>query len=228
MEEKKHPIKEHILKHSKLWSFVLLLLAAWIISSGMESARADSLQESISKKVLRFHVLANSDRDADQQIKLEVRDEVLRWLETQLPAAVYEYGETEHKHSVKQMEVEEIEKRIVELLPQIEQKSEQILKRGGFAYGARAELKEVHFPERTYGACTFPEGNYKALRILLGEAGGENWWCVLFPKLCFLDCVHAVFPEESQEQLKGILTEEEYESLFDPRKDTYRIGFKYF
>lgn len=228
MEEKKHPIKEHIVKHSKLWSFVLLLLAAWIISSGMESARADSLQKSISKKVLRFHVLANSDRDADQQIKLAVRDEVLRWLEIQLAEAGYEEKETASKHFAKQMKLEAMEKQIEKLLPGIEQKAEQILKRAGFTYGARAELKEVYFPKRTYGNYTFPEGNYKALRILLGEAGGENWWCVLFPKLCFLDCVHAVFPEESQEQLKGILTEEEYESLFDPRKDTYRIGFKYF
>lgn len=228
MGDKKHPMKDHILKHSKLWSFVLLLLAAWIISSGMERARADALQKSISGKVLRFHVLANSDRDADQQIKLAVRDEVLRWLEIQLAEAGYEDKETGSKYSAKQMELEGVEKQIEKLLPKIEQTSERILKRAGFTYGARAELKEVYFPKRTYGNYTFPEGNYKALRILLGEAGGENWWCVLFPKLCFLDCVHAVFPEESQEQLRGILTEEEYESLFDPQKDAYRICFKYF
>lgn len=216
MENRKHRIKNHMLKHIRLWSFVLILLAAWIISAGMQEAKASALQKGISRKVMRFHVLANSDSDADQRVKMMVRDGVLKWLEGELLLQ-------EEKQNL-----EEVRLQIEELLPGIEERAEQILSRAGFDYGLRAELKEVYFPERSYGNCTFPAGNYTALRILLGEAKGQNWWCVLFPRLCFLDCVHAVMPEESQKQLQGILTEEEYESLFDPREDEYRICFRYF
>lgn len=207
--------KDFWIRHIRLWAFLLLLIAAWIISAGMQNARAAALQRSISNEVLRFHVLANSDGEEDQQVKLKVRDGVLEWLETQLT-------ETEQK------DLKQMERKIEILLPEIEEKAEMILAEQGFAYGAEAKLEWVSFPERTYGDCTFPAGKYKALRILLGEAKGRNWWCVLFPRLCFLDCVHAVLPEESQEQLQGVLTEEEYESLFDPAKDEYKITFRYF
>lgn len=215
MKKEKGNRKEFIMRHIKLWAFLLLLIAAWIISAGIQNARASVLQKGISREVLRFHVLANSDSEEDQQVKLVVRNEILAWLEGQLTE--------EEQGNLKLMEVE-IEGR----LPEIEQRAKQILMEGGFEYDARATLEMVNFPERTYGDCTFPAGKYKALRILLGEAKGRNWWCVLFPKLCFLDCVHAVLPEQSQEQLQGVLTEEEYESLFDPEEDEYTIEFKYF
>lgn len=89
-----------------------------------------------------------------------------------------------------------------------------------------AELTNTRFPEKTYGDCTFPAGNYDALRITIGEAKGKNWWCVLFPSLCFVDTVHGVVPEESKELLKNVLTEEEYESLFTPGKSEYKVRWK--
>ena len=89
-----------------------------------------------------------------------------------------------------------------------------------------AELTNTRFPEKTYGDCTFPAGNYDALQITIGEAKGKNWWCVLFPSLCFVDTVHGVVPEESKELLKNVLTEEEYESLFTPGKSEYKVRWK--
>ena len=203
------------MRHVKFWIFVGLAFLSWSISAGMQRARADMLQRGISREVLRFHVLANSDREEDQQIKLKVRDDVLEWLERRLTA--------EEENDLQLME-----SRIQELLPEIEKKTESILKKNGFDYGAQARMEKTYFPERTYGTCTFPAGEYTALRILLGDAHGQNWWCILFPRLCFLDCVHAVLPRQSQEQLQKVLTEEEYESLFDPSKDEYKISFKYF
>lgn len=198
-----------------LWAFLLLAAGFWGIGSGMHRARAALLQQGISQEVLRFHVLANSDSEKDQRIKLQVRDGILEWLEGQL-------SEEE------QNDRERMEKRLEELLPQMKEQTVQILSEAGVSYGAEARLETAVFPETTYGTCTFPSGNYKALRLLLGKAQGHNWWCVLFPKLCFLDCVHAVFPEQSQSTLQEVLTEAEYESLFDPEKDSYRIAFRYF
>lgn len=201
--------------HVKFWAFLFFLFAAWIISAGMQQTRAALLQKGISREVLRFHVLANSDSEEDQQVKLKVRDGILKWLEGQL---------TKEEEN----DLELMEKRIKELLPEIEKETEKLLAEDGFSYGAQVKLETACFPERTYGDCTFPSGKYRALRILLGEAEGQNWWCILFPRLCFLDCVHAVLPQESQEQLQNVLTEEEYEILFNPAEDEYRICFKYF
>ena len=173
---------------------LVLLVLSWILSVGIPHAQAAMLQKGISREVLRFHVLANSDSLADQEVKLKVRDDVLRWLEQELTEE--EQGD----------------------LVLMEQKINKFT----------ASLSRDYFPEKTYGDCTFPAGIYTALRICLGEAQGQNWWCVLFPRLCFMDCVHAVLPEQSQEELKNVLTEEEYESLFDPAKDEYRICFRYF
>ena len=194
---------------------LVLLVLSWILSVGIPHAQAAMLQKGISREVLRFHVLANSDSLADQEVKLKVRDDVHRWLEQEL---------TEEE----QGDLVLMEQKINKLLPQIEQHGKEELRENGFSYTVTASLSRDYFPEKTYGDCTFPAGIYTALRICLGEAQGQNWWCVLFPRLCFMDCVHAVLPEQSQEELKNVLTEEEYESLFDPAKDEYRICFRYF
>ena len=199
----------------KAGCFAVILLLAWLLSGFMRQAEAARLQQGISREVLRFHVLANSDSPEDQAVKLQVRDGVLEWLEEEL---------TEEEMG----DLALMEKKIGELLPQIQSLADRIVKENGMDYEARAQLGESLFPRKTYGNCTFPAGPYTALRLLLGKAEGQNWWCVLFPRLCFLDCVHAVVPEESQKQLQNVLTEEEYESLFDPMEDDYRIGFRYF
>lgn len=98
-------------------------------------------------------------------------------------------------------------------LSEIEAVANQTLVGQHQSYRATAAIQTVYFPERTYGSCTFPAGWYEALRIRLGEARGHNWWCVLYPRLCFTDCLHAVVEEEGQQELKEVLTEEEYETL---------------
>lgn len=207
-------IRSWFFTYIKIWCFLGVMLAAWFVSAMIDRAEAARIQQGISGEVLRFHVLANSDDEADQSVKLKVRDGVLQWLEKELTEE--ELGD-----------LELMEGKIGQLLPQIEDCARVILRKNGMAYGVSAEMGQSWFPEKTYGNCTFPAGRYTALRILLGEAEGKNWWCVLFPKLCFLDCVHAVVPEESQEQLQNVLTEEEYESLFDPEEDEYHISFRY-
>ena len=110
-------------------------------------------------------------------------------------------------------------------LPEIEAVANQTLVGRHQSYRATAAIETVYFPERTYGTCTFPAGWYEALRIRLGEAKGHNWWCVLYPRLCFTDCLHAVVEEGEQQELKEVLTEEEYETLLhEPGR--WKIGLR--
>ena len=110
-------------------------------------------------------------------------------------------------------------------LPEIEAVANQTLVGQHQSYRATAAIETVYFPERTYGTCSFPAGWYEALRIRLGEAKGHNWWCVLYPRLCFTDCLHAVVEEGEQQELKEVLTEEEYETLLhEPGR--WKIGLR--
>ena len=95
------------------------------------------------------------------------------------------------------------------------------------SYRAQATLTTCYFPDRSYGNCTFPAGWYKALRIELGKAKGHNWWCVLYPRLCFTDSLHAVVKEEEMQQLSNVLTEAEYDSLLhEPSR--WKFTFRWF
>lgn len=156
-------------------------------------------QKSISEKILRFHVIANSDSEADQNVKLKVRDGVLEYLSPY-------FENCEDKASC----IEVINERKAE----IKIKAEEILNEEGFYENVEVEMSNKYFPVKNYGSFTFPEGEYEALCVKIGEASGKNWWCVLYPRLCFLDSVYAVVPGESKEELKCILTEEEYDSIY--------------
>lgn len=197
----------------KKWSRLTLtvLCCSLILNLAVSAAHRRLLQQGIAESVLRFHVLANSDSREDQEVKYMVRDEVLAWLEAQSGAWD---KETEMQF-------------ISGHLPEIEEIADQVLSRQGFSYQAEAKLEQCYFPDRTYGDCTFPSGWYEALRICLGKAEGQNWWCVLYPRLCFSDCLHAVVEEEQLEELEEVLTVEEYESLLrDPKQ--WKFTFRWF
>ncbi|MCD7746033.1 MAG: stage II sporulation protein R [Lachnospiraceae bacterium] len=110
---------------------------------------------------------------------------------------------------------------------QIEETANKVLEEQGMPYRAEAEITWSYFPDRTYGECTFPAGWYQALRIRLGEAKGQNWWCLLYPSLCFTDALHAVVEEESQKKLEESLTAEEYQSLLK-HPEEWKIAFRWF
>jgi stage II sporulation protein R len=157
-------------------------------------------QQEIAKEVLRFHVLANSDSEEDQALKLQVRDAILDYMKEELPADA---------------DLEETETWVQDHLEQIENVGRQTVIDEGFEYGVNAELTNCYFPEKSYGDMTFPCGTYRALRISIGQAKGHNWWCVLYPNLCFTDAVHAVVPEDEKEKIRAVLSEEDYELLTD-------------
>lgn len=156
------------------------------------------VQESLAEEVLRFHVLANSDSEEDQLLKMKVKETVLAFLEESMPDAE---------------SVEETKEWVRSHTDELEKVSENIIRQEGYDYTVSAAVTTCWFPDKTYGDLTFPQGNYAALRIEIGAAKGQNWWCVLYPGLCFLDAANAVVPEAGKQKLKNVLTEDEYSSL---------------
>lgn len=164
-------------------------------------AKISRMQEDLSGEVFRFHVLADSDGEEAQAVKLKVRDRVLKYMKDTMPG-------TEEMISA-----EQTKKWAREHLLEIERVSEEVIEEEGYSYGAKAEVTVCYFPDKRYGDVTFPEGYYEALRVELGEAKGHNWWCVLYPNLCFTSSACAVVDEEGKEELKEVLTDEEYEMV---------------
>lgn len=158
----------------------------------------EQIQENIAAQVIRLHVVANSDSEADQALKLRVRDAVLQGLQSSLAGV----------DSVK-----EAKSVILAQIPSIERIAAATIQKEGCSYPVKVTLGTRYFPVKVYGDLSFPAGNYEALCLQIGEAEGHNWWCVLFPSLCFVDETYAVVPEESKEKLKSSLSEEEYDSL---------------
>lgn len=179
-----------------------ILMAGVLTGSVVHGQRASrelsQTQEDLAKEVFRFHVLANSDSEEDQALKLKVKEAVISYMERELPDAE---------------EAQETKVWAKEHVRDIETVAKRVILEEGYGYPVTAEVTECEFPDKTYGDVTFPAGRYEALRIRIGAGKGHNWWCVLYPNLCFLDCVHAVVPDEGKEELKEVLTDEEYEMI---------------
>ena len=201
-------------KHAPGICIVLVIILAALVT-GRVFSRAEmisraELQAHLAEEVLRFHVLANSDSEADQNQKLAVRDAVLDYLEAEMPQDPDE---------------EETERWIRGHVDEIGAVSRDAAAASGTDYPVSAAVTTCWFPDKTYGDLTFPAGNYKALRIEIGEAEGHNWWCVLYPALCFMDSTNAVVPEEGRQKLKNVLTEEEYSRITADTKFRIRWFF---
>lgn len=173
-----------------------VVLTGSVLRAREVNAKVQETQKELAGEVFRFHVLANSDSEKDQALKMKVKEEVLSYMKEELPDA-------ENAEETKAWAKANLE--------EIEELTETVIRNEGFGYTAHAEVTKCDFPDKSYGDVTFPAGRYEALRIEIGKGGGHNWWCVLYPNLCFLDAVNAVVPEEGKEELKGALTDEEYE-----------------
>lgn len=128
--------------------------------------------EEIEKEIIRFHVIANSDSEEDQNLKLKVRDAVVNFV----------YKGLENSTSL-----EESRKFILDNKNEIESIARKEIENQGYDYKIDSMLSRENFPDKIYGDVIFPQGEYEAYRILIGEGKGQNWWCVMFPPLCFVD-----------------------------------------
>ena len=183
---------------------IAALLTGILVERRMEwvEAKMSRTQETLAKEVLRFHVLANSDSEEDQAVKLKVRDKVLAYMEENMTPELKEEPDAGKTRAWIEAHLDEIT-----------DTAGQVLKEEGFSYGCASELELAYFPDKQYGDIFFPQGEYEALRVRLGEARGHNWWCVLYPSLCFTDTTCTVVSDEGRKGLKEVLTAEEYEMV---------------
>lgn len=178
---------------------LLLLGLCLILITGFTFAqlRGDK-PENMSDKLIRFHVIANSDLNEDQAVKLKVRDAILENVGPKLSKS------SSRDESLKILE---------ENLDNIESIANGVLSKEGEDYRANALLGNFNFPIKKYGTITLPAGEYKALRVVLGEGEGKNWWCVMFPPLCFIDITRGLTSAKTDSELKKVLNDEEVESI---------------
>ena len=183
----------------------IVFLYVWSYHTG-----GDFLQPSIASKILRFHVLANSDSNADQAVKEKVRDAVGIYLQPLLEDA---------------KSLDETKVIVDKHLSEVVCVAENTLRQQGYDYKVTAHINQTDFPEKSYGPYTFPPGEYEALQIIIGEGAGQNWWCVLYPNMCFRGSVFEVIEEEAGEALREVLSPWEYAEVFESGKVQVRFKF---
>lgn len=187
------------------------ILISLVVTGIVVNAKQSQMQEDLAKEVFRFHVLANSDSDEDQALKMQVKEAVIAYMKEEIP-------ESDSVETTKEWARSHLDA-IVNL-------ARAVIREEGYDYPVMAEVTTCDFPDKTYGDITFPSGEYEALRIEIGDAKGQNWWCVLYPNLCFIDAVHAVVPEDGKKDLKKVLEEDTYEMVTATSR--FKIGWFFF
>ena len=189
------------------------LLLAFLFTMAGQRQSDEAMAARIAPEILRFHVLANSDSDEDQQLKLRVR--------TLLLDSIYEkLGENASLDDTKEY--------VLANKDSLEQEAEDYMKAEGYDYPAHMEVTECYFPSKTYGDMVFPCGTYEAVRVEIGKGKGHNWWCVLYPPLCFVDSTYAVVPDSSREILRESLDAADYQALLKKQPEVHiRIRSKF-
>lgn len=183
---------------------LISVISLMTITISGEVNNINSLSENYKDKLIRFHVIANSDSDEDQELKLKVRDAVIEYLQPKL---------------LKSKSISQSEEIIKNEYDQIERISENIIKENGYTYDIKVGIEYSNFPTKQYSSVVLPAGEYKALKIVIGEGTGKNWWCVMFPPLCFIDEENGVIDKATDEKLKEVLTEEEYNLITHKNKE---------
>ena len=187
---------------------ILILLSLFILISAI--SYVDAVSNNIADSVFRLHVIANSNSKEDQELKLKVRDELLS------------YMNIISKDSTSKQEAMQIANEHKEEFTQI---AEKVIKENGYNYTVNVQIGKADFPTKYYGDITLPAGTYDALKVQIGEAKGQNWWCVMFPPLCFVDVSTGIVPDNSKQELKQSLDDEEYDLI--SKTDNNEISFKF-
>lgn len=194
---------------NKLKYSILLIILTFIFIIISAISYVSAVSSNLSDNVFRLHVIANSDSDEDQQLKYIVRDKIIEH--------VNELGENAKSK-------EELINSIN--LDEINNIAKDTIIESGYNYDVNVEIGNFSFPTKTYGDISLPAGFYDALRVKIGKAEGQNWWCVMFPPLCFVDISSGIVPNESKENLKENLEPEEYTLISDNESEDIKFKFK--
>lgn len=190
-----------------LFVVVFLLMLMILVNS---ISYSEEVISDISENVLRLHVIANSNSSEDQEVKYKVRDKVLEYM-TDISENCKSKTEA---ISILEDNLDNVEDIVI-----------KTLRENNFDYNVKLEIGNFDFPTKVYGDISLPSGYYDALKIIIGEGKGENWWCVMFPPLCFVDVSSGIVPNESKELLEENISNEGY-SLISDKSDDIKIKFK--
>ena len=198
-----------IFKNSKVKMVIILSFLLFLYTTICAISYAQSVSSDISESVFRLHVIANSDSEEDQNLKYIVRDNLLSYM-NEICANV-----SSKEEAIK------IAKQNEENFKQI---AKQTIQDQGYSYDVNICIGNFEFPTKQYGDISLPAGYYDGLKVEIGEAKGQNWWCVMFPPLCFVDVSSGVVTEESKELMQDNLNEEEFALISDHNPE---IQFKF-
>ena len=201
----------NFLKNPKIKMVSILAILIFIYSGICAFSYAQNVSTDIANSVFRLHVIANSDSKEDQDLKYKVRDNLL------------EYMNTICKDCTSKSEAISL---IEENKEEFKKIAENTIKEEGYSYSVNINIGNFEFPTKNYGDISLPAGYYDALRVEIGEAKGQNWWCVMFPPLCFVDISSGVVSDESKEVMKDNLSEEEYALVSDDSSTEINFKFK--
>ena len=200
-----------IIKNPKLKIILTIFILFFIYTSICAISYSQNISNNISDSVFRLHVIANSNTIKDQNLKYLVRDNLI------------EYMDTISQNAKNKNEAIKIAEKNIETFNKI---ANQTIQDNNYTYPVKVNIGTFDFPTKNYGDISLPAGIYDALRIEIGEAKGENWWCVMFPPLCFIDATTGVVPEDSKQIMEKSLTDEEYLLISKDSNTQTKFKFK--
>lgn len=198
-------------RFSKLKLIFIFSLLLFIYVSICAISYAKAVSSDLCESVFRLHVIANSDSPEDQNLKYIVRDSLI------------EYMNSICKNCSSKQEAISIAKSHIDEFKQIALKT---IVNQGYNYDVNITIGNFEFPTKNYGDISLPAGFYDALRVEIGSGKGQNWWCVMFPPLCFVDVNSGIVPEESKKDLQATLSDEEYALVSNPDNPCIQFKFK--
>ena len=196
------------MKNSKKYFIIFILLFLYVMLYSF--SYANNVVSDLSNSLFRLHVIANSNSKEDQNLKYLVRDELISYMNT----LCSNVSSKEQAIAIANEHLDDFQK-----------VANEVISKNGFNYSAKVQIGNFAFPTKTYGDISLPAGYYDALKVELGKAEGKNWWCVMFPSLCFVDINNGIVPEESKEELQASLLEEDYNLIFSNNSE-YKLKFK--
>ena len=199
------------INNPKLKIILTLSILLFTYTSICAISYAQNISNNIAQSVFRLHVIANSDSQEDQNLKYIVRDNLI------------EYMNVLSKNSKTKEESIQIAKSNIKNFEKIAK--ETIIKHG-YNYPVEVSIGNFNFPTKQYGDISLPSGMYDALKVEIGEAKGQNWWCVMFPPLCFVDVTTGIVPEESKELMENNLGNEEFLLISENSNSPTKFKFK--
>lgn len=195
----------------KLSKIIIILFLLFIYTSICAYSYAQTISNDISNNIFRLHIIANSNSEEDQNLKYKIRDNIISYMNL-----ICKDCKTKNDALI-------IAKENIDIFKKI---ALDTIKENGFNYNVSVELGTFDFPTKDYGTISIPSGTYDALRIKIENAEGQNWWCVMFPSLCFIEPTSATFEPESSELLQDNMSNETFNVITKTSKPELKLKFK--